>query len=117
MTSAATVLRPQDLGEVQAALRDTTGPLQIAGAGTAATWAGLLAPVDAVLDTTALTGVITHNPGDMTVAVRAGTPLAALHDELAEHAQHVSLDAARIAEGATVGGLLATGDAGPRRLA
>jgi len=116
MTSAATVLRPQDLGEVQAALRDTTGPLQIAGAGTAATWAGLLAPVDAVLDTTALTGVITHNPGDMTVAVRAGTPLAALHDELAEHAQHVSLDAARIAEGATVGGLLATGDAGPAAL-
>ena len=116
MTSAATVLRPQDLDELQAALRDTTGSLQIAGAGTAATWAGLLAPVDAVLDTTALTGVITHNPGDMTVAVRAGTPLAALHDELAEHAQHVSLDAARIAEGATVGGLLATGDAGPAAL-
>ena len=74
MTSAATVLRPQDLDELQAALRDTTGTLQIAGAGTAATWAGLLAPVDALLDTTALTGVITHNPGDMTVAVRAGTP-------------------------------------------
>ncbi|HEX3260000.1 MAG TPA: FAD-binding protein [Pseudonocardia sp.] len=116
MTSAATVLRPQDLDELQAALRDTTGSLQIAGAGTAATWAGLLGPVDAVLDTTALTGVITHNPGDMTVAVRAGTPLAALHDELAEHAQHVSLDAARIAEGATVGGLLATADAGPAAL-
>jgi len=116
MTSAATVLRPQDLDELQAALRDTTGTLQIAGAGTAATWAGLLAPVDALLDTTALTGVITHNPGDMTVAVRAGTPLAALHDELAEHAQHVSLDAARIAEGATVGGLLATADAGPAAL-
>ena len=69
-----------------------------------------------MLDTTALTGVIAHNPGDMTVAVRAGTPLAALHDELAEHAQHVSLDAARIADGATVGGLLATGDAGPAAL-
>ena len=116
MTSAATVLRPQDLDEVRAAFRDTTGPLQIAGAGTAATWAGSPAPVDAVLDTTALTGVITHNPGDMTVAVRAGTPLAVLHDVLAEHAQHVSLDAARIAEGATVGGLFATADAGPAAL-
>ena len=30
--------------------------------------------------------------------------------------QHVSLDAARVAEGATVGGLLATGDAGPAAL-
>ena len=116
MTSAATVLRPQDLDEVRAALRDTTGPLQIAGAGTAATWAGSLAPVDAVLSTGGLTGIVSHNPGDMTVAVRAGTPLAALHDELAEHAQHVSLDAARIGEGATVGGLLATADAGPAAL-
>lgn len=110
------VLRPGDLDEVRAAVLDTTGPLAIAGAGTAAAWAGPLGPVDAVLDTTALCGVITHNPGDMTVAVRAGTPLRALHDELGFHAQHVSLDAARIADGATVGGLLATGDAGPAAL-
>src|SRR6478609_1483107 len=116
MTSAATVLRPQDLDELQAALGDTTGPLQVAGAGTAATWAGLLAPVDAVLDTTALTGVITHNPGDMTVSVRAGTPLRELNAELADHGQHVALDAARVEDGATVGGLLSTGDAGPGAL-
>src|SRR6478752_3178970 len=106
MTSAATVVRPQDLGELQAVLRDTAGPLQIAGAGTAATWAGPLGRVDAVLETTALTGVIAHNPGDMTVSVRAGTPLRVLQEELTEHRQHVSLDAARIADGATVGGLL-----------
>lgn len=118
MTSGTTtpVLRPGGLDEVRAAVLETTGPLGIAGAGTAAAWAGTLGPVDAVLDTTALTGVITHNPGDMTVAVRAGTPLRALHDELAAHAQHVALDAARIAEGATVGGLLATADAGPAAL-
>jgi len=116
MTSAATVVRPQDLGELQAVLRDTAGPLQIAGAGTAATWAGPLGRVDAVLETTALTGVIAHNPGDMTVSVRAGTPLRVLQEELTEHRQHVSLDAARIADGATVGGLLATGDAGPAGL-
>lgn len=109
-------MRPVDLDEVAAAVRDTKGPLGIAGAGTAAAWAGSLGPVDAVLDTTALTGIIAHNPGDMTVAVRAGTPLAGLHDELAAHAQRVSLDAARIADGATVGGLFATGDAGPAAL-
>ena len=49
-------------------------------------------------------------------SVRAGTPLRALNAELAEHAQHVALDAARVADGATVGGLLATGDAGPGAL-
>jgi glycolate oxidase FAD binding subunit len=95
---------------------DTAGTIGIAGAGTAAGWAGALAPVDAVLDTTGLTGVITHNPGDMTVSVRAGTPLRLLQDELAPHGQHVAFDAARVADGATVGGLVATADAGPAAL-
>jgi glycolate oxidase FAD binding subunit len=116
VTSAATVLRPQDIGEVRAAFLDSTGPVGITGAGTAAAWAGTLGPVDAVLDTTALSGIVVHNPGDMTVAVRAGTPLRALQEELAEHHQHVALDAARVGQGATVGGLLATGDAGPAAL-
>lgn len=98
------------------ALLDTTGTLAVAGAGTAACWGGALGPVDAVLDTTALSGVIVHNPGDMTVAVRAGTPLRALAEELAPHGQHVALDAARVVRGATVGGLVATGDAGPGAL-
>ena len=118
MTSgvATPVLRPEDLAGVRAAVLDTSGPLAVAGAGTATAWAGDLRPVEAVLDTTALTGVITHNPGDMTVAVRAGTPLRELAAELAGHGQHVSFDAARAAAGATVGGLVATGDAGPAGL-
>ena len=95
---------------------DSAGPLAVAGAGTAASWAGALGPADAVLDLRALTGVITHNPGDMTVSVRAGTPLRDLNAELADHGQHVAFDAARVADGATVGGLLATGDAGPGAL-
>jgi glycolate oxidase FAD binding subunit len=112
-----TKLRPTDLDELRAAVLDTRGPVAISGCGTAAGWAGGLSAVDTVLDTTALTGVLTHNPGDMTVSVRAGTPLRALAEQLAPHGQQVSLDAARIADGATVGGLLATGDAGPSALA
>lgn len=114
--STPTKMRPGDLDELRAAILDTSGPVGISGAGTAADWAGPLGAVETVLDTTALTGVITHNPGDMTVSVRAGTPLRALVEELSSHGQHVSLDAARIADGATVGGLLATGDAGPSAL-
>lgn len=118
MTSgvATPVLRPGDLGEVRAAVLDTSGPLAVAGAGTAAGWAGELHPVEAVLDSTGLSGIVTHNPGDMTVAVRAGTPLRAVAEELAGHGQHVSFDAARVDTGATVGGLVATGDAGPAGL-
>jgi glycolate oxidase FAD binding subunit len=114
--ATAQALRPADLASVREALLDTTGPIAVAGAGTAARWGGPLRPVDTVLDTTALTGVIAHNPGDMTVSVRAGTPLRDLAAELAPHGQHVALDAARVARGATVGGLIATADAGPGAL-
>jgi glycolate oxidase FAD binding subunit len=114
--TTSTSVRPTDLRAVRDAVLDTAGPVSIAGAGTAAGWAGDLAPVGIVLDTTALSGVIVHNPGDMTVAVRAGTPLRDLQDELAPHGQHVSFDAARVADGATVGGLVATADAGPSAL-
>jgi glycolate oxidase FAD binding subunit len=114
--TTSTTLRPDDLRSVRDALLDTAGTVSITGSGTAADWGGPLDPVDAVLDTTALTGVLTHNPGDMTVSVLAGTPLRALADELASHGQHVSFDAARVADGATVGGLVATADAGPAAL-
>jgi glycolate oxidase FAD binding subunit len=109
-------MNPTDLKSVRDAVLDSAGSLAVAGAGTAATWAGALQPVHAVLDLRALTGVIAHNPGDMTVSVRAGTPLRELNPELAGHGQHVAFDAARVADGATVGGLLATGDAGPDAL-
>ncbi|MFR9805770.1 FAD-binding oxidoreductase [Pseudonocardia sp. RS010] len=109
-------VRPASLKEARAAVLDTAGRISVAGAGTAADWAGRLGPVDAVLDTTGLSGVITHNPGDMTVSVHAGTPLRALQEELAGHGQHVAFDAARVADGATVGGLVATADAGPSAL-
>lgn len=112
----ATLMNPTDLRGVRDAVLDSAGALAVAGAGTAAGWAGPLGPVDAVLDLRALTGVITHNPGDMTVSVRAGTPLRELNAELAGHRQRVALDAGRVAEGATVGGLLSTGDAGPGAL-
>jgi glycolate oxidase FAD binding subunit len=112
----ATLMNPTDLRGVRDAVLDSAGTLAVAGAGTAASWAGALGPVDAVLDLRALTGVITHNPGDMTVSVRAGTPLRELNAELADHGQHVALDAARVEDGATVGGLLSTGDAGPGAL-
>ena len=112
----ATLINPTDLRGVRDAVLDSAGTLAVAGAGTAAGWAGALHPVDAVLDLRALTGVIAHNPGDMTVSVRAGMPLRELNAELASHGQHVAFDAARVAGGATVGGLLATGDAGPAAL-
>jgi glycolate oxidase FAD binding subunit len=115
-TASVPSLRPTDLRSLRDAVLDTAGPISISGAGTAAGWAGRIGPVATVLDTTGMSGVVVHNPGDMTVAVRAGTPLRVLAQELAPHGQHVSFDAARVADGATVGGLVATADAGPAAL-
>ncbi|BBG00599.1 MULTISPECIES: FAD-binding oxidoreductase [Pseudonocardia] len=117
MTRAApTTLRPASAKEVRDAVLDTPGRLAISGAGTARRWAGRPAEPDATIDLSGLSGVITHNPGDMTVSVHAGTPVRELQEQLAEHGQRLALDAARIDRGATVGGLVATADAGPSAL-
>jgi glycolate oxidase FAD binding subunit len=106
------VYRPTSLAELRDVMVDSKGErLAIAGGGSAADWGG--APErDAVLDTTGLSGLISYNPTDMTVAVQAGMPFATLQETLAERAQWVALDPARAA---TVGGLVATADAGPMR--
>jgi len=106
-------MRPTSLAELRDAVRDTRGTLLVKGAGTAEGWAGAPDPTDHMLETTGLAGVVTYNPADMTVAVRAGTPLSALQQELAAAGQRISLDPART--DATVGGLIATADSGPLR--
>lgn len=59
--------------------------------------------------------VVSHEPGEMIVRVRAGTPLAELQAELAAGGQYVALEAEE-PERATVGGVLACGHSGIRRL-
>jgi hypothetical protein len=65
--------------------------------------------------TTALTGIVAHAAEDLTLTVRAGTPLDELTEALAEHGQECPIEPTAGA-GSTVGGRLATGLAGPRQL-
>ena len=58
-------------------------------------------------------GVVQHVPAEMTVRVRAGTTVAELDAELASAGQCVALPSW---QGATVGGVLAVGHSGLRRL-
>jgi glycolate oxidase FAD binding subunit len=113
-----TTLCPSTVEELRDAVSDTTRThprLLVTGGGTAAGWGAPAAPADAIVETTRLTGVLGYSPADMTIGVRAGTPLADIQRELAEHRQRVAFDPARAARGATIGGLLATADAGPLR--
>jgi glycolate oxidase FAD binding subunit len=66
-----------------------------------------------VREVRAPTGIVGYDPAEMTVRCGAGTPVAELDATLAEHGQCVALPSW---DGATVGGVLAVGHSGLRRL-
>ncbi len=66
------------------------------------------------LSTALLTHGLEHNFGDLVAVVPAGLTLAALNRALAAHGQWLPLDP-RHADRATIGGIVATNDSGPRR--
>ena len=139
---AAEVVRPGDLQEaremvVQGAGDGGRGPggrasaLLVRGSGTKLAWGHPAERVDRVIDTGGLDRLIAHEPGDMTATVQAGMSLATLRIELAREGQELAIDpplgpplgppAAPPAgeeqgRSATLGGIFACNDSGPRRL-
>jgi glycolate oxidase FAD binding subunit len=113
----STVRRPANLADVRDAMLDTAGPLLFTGGGTKLGWG--VAPVEsaAVVSSDAMTDVLAYDHADGTVAVQAGMPLSELQATLAGHDQWLAIDPPHLDEGATIGGLLASGDAGPQRVA
>jgi glycolate oxidase FAD binding subunit len=82
------------------------------GSGSRLAWG--LAPrrCDLIVDTRRMNGVLEHAAGDLVVRVQAGLTLNALQDKLAAEGQRLALDPPG---GGTIGGLIATGVAGPLR--
>lgn len=70
-----------------------------------------------VFDTREYAGIIAYEPTELVVTVRAGTPLAELEAALAEKGQWLAFEPPRFGEHATVGGMVASGLSGPRRMA
>src|SRR5690606_28316780 len=83
------------------------------GGGTKLHWGRPPERCDLLLDMCCMGEVLEHAAGDMVVRVRAGATMDALAETLARQGQELALDVP--AEGATVGGTLATATAGPRR--
>lgn len=86
-------------------------PLRIAGRST---WLDAGRPVRAV-KTFSLgddSGVVSYVPGDLTLTVRAGTPLSEIERVTREHNQWLPLDPYGSSDG-TIGATIATGSAGP----
>lgn len=102
--------------QVRAAAAART-PLRIRGGDTKAF---LGEPVQGQpLDTRGWSGIVSHEPTELVITVRAGTPLAEVVAALADKGQHLPFDpphfVAGSGDGATIGGVVAAGLAGPAR--
>lgn len=113
------VVRPADLAEAAAAITGS-GRVLIRGGGTKLDWGAPAEGVERVVDTGGLNRVVRHDPADLTATVQAGVPLAELQAELGRSSQWLAVDPPlhdHTGRAATVGGVIATADHGPRRLA
>jgi glycolate oxidase FAD binding subunit len=88
-------------------------PLRIRGGGSKDFYGE--PPQGELLETGALQGIVSYEPSELVVTVRAGTPLAQLESALAECGQALPFEPPHFGPGATVGGMVAAGLSGPAR--
>jgi glycolate dehydrogenase FAD-binding subunit len=99
-----------DAQDVASALREAGG-VRVTSGGTKLGWGR---PVELPeLSVASLDAVVEHNVGDLTAILQPGVPLAAAQDRFAAEGQMLALDPPD--GGATIGGVVATGDSGPLR--
>ena len=67
------------------------------------------------LDVSGHSGIITHDPSELVLTARAGTPLSEIEARLAKHDQMLGFEPPRFGPGGTLGGVVAAGRAGQRR--
>ncbi|HEV3138862.1 MAG TPA: FAD-binding oxidoreductase [Vicinamibacterales bacterium] len=111
------LLEPATVEELSAALAKASREklrASVHGAGTKRDWGPATQPVDLELSTRRLNAVLAHRHGDLTATVQAGATLADVNRELARHGQWLPLDPP-FRDRATIGGIVATNDSGPRR--
>lgn len=111
----------KEIADIVASQRAQRRRLAIEGGGTRA---GLAARVEGgeTLTTRELKGVVHYDPSEMTITAMAGTPVVEIEDALAENGQMLPFEpvdprALYATNGApTLGGLVAAGFSGPRRV-
>jgi len=102
------------VGKVCAIAQQNQRSIVPCGNGTKLTWGGFPGQFDFYLSTCYVNQIVDHAVGDLTVTVQAGIPLAQLQEKLRQSNQFLPLDPAD-PETATLGGIVATADAGSWR--
>jgi glycolate oxidase FAD binding subunit len=118
--AAVETRRPDGLAAARDAVlaaRDMDASILVRGGGTKLAWGAQPSAERPwlAIDTRRLSGLVRHDPGDMTATVLAGTPLAGLQDRFAAAGQELAVDPPHRGGAPTVGGVVAANDAGPRR--
>ena len=98
--------------QVRAAITART-PLSICGGDTKSFYGEPV--LGQTLSTRDWRGIVSHEPTELVVTVRAGTPLAEVQAALAEQGQHLPFDPPRFGTDGTISGAVAAGLAGPAR--
>ncbi|WP_283180604.1 glycolate oxidase subunit GlcE [Pseudomonas svalbardensis] len=100
------------LDQVNQALQNAT-PLRIQGSNSKAFLGRIVA--GEVLDTRSHRGIVSYDPTELVITARCGTPLAELAEVLDAAQQMLPCEPPSFGDGATVGGMIASGLSGPRR--
>ena len=101
------------IDHIQTAAAQRT-PLRIRGGGSKDFYGETLQ--GELLDTTPYQGIVSYEPSELVVTVRAGTPLAELEATLAEKGQCLAFEPPRFGSAnGTCGGMVAAGLSGPAR--
>jgi glycolate oxidase FAD binding subunit len=112
-----TLLEPRDVRTAAAMLAQaSTDGIAVVprGSGTKLSWGGVSTRVDAFMSTRLLNSPIQHFAGDLVATLPAGATLAEVNAVLSRERQWLPLDPAG-GSSATIGGIVATNDSGPRR--
>ena len=111
-------MRPETETELAEMIRDASGPLRVRGGGTRAVGRS----AGELLETGAMSGIVLHEPGALTLVAKAGTPLAEIEAALESEGQRLAFEPMDHrgllgTDGApTIGGVAAANVSGPRRV-
>lgn len=98
--------------------RASQRPLYLQGGGTKQFYGEAMPPLPngSLLDISPFQGVVNYQPSELVITARAGTPLAEIEALLAEKRQMLAFEPPRFGPASTIGGCVATGLSGPRRM-
>ncbi|RYG73221.1 FAD-binding oxidoreductase [Lentibacillus lipolyticus] len=105
----------EDISNVLAHANEHGKTVTVMSGGTKRGYGGTMKQADILLSLKGFQGIVAHSVGDLTLTVRPGTTLKAISDKLAENGQCLALDPSW-PELATIGGVIAANESGPKRL-